>query len=179
MLEVRTERLRLLPLTTKQLGLFLASPRQLEQELGFPVSRDVVTEQIRRAIGMKLEKMAQADESAHIWHTYWLVVVAAEPFGAGLSGFKGLPDTNGEVEIGFGIDAAYQGKGYTTEAVRAMLDWAFQHPGCQSIVARDTKKWNLASLRILAKMGMTVYAETGDALSLRVEREEFRRVTAK
>ncbi len=179
MLEIRTERLQLMPLTAKQLSLYLDNPQSLERALGFPVSRDVLIERVRRVIEEKLEKMAQADEGTHVWHTYWLVIIAAGPFGAGLSGFKGIPDRNGEVEIGYAMDPAYQGRGYMTEAVRAMLDWAFQHPKCQSIIARDTKKSNLASLRILAKMGMTVYEQTGDALSLRVSREEFWRVGAR
>ena len=94
---------------------------------------------------MKLEKMARAQPTQRAWYTYWLLVVrafpsSAAPFGAGLIGFKGFPDANGEAEIGFGIDPACQGQGYTTEAARAMIAWAFQEPACQAVVARDTKK---------------------------------------
>ncbi|HLE29210.1 MAG TPA: GNAT family N-acetyltransferase [Anaerolineales bacterium] len=179
MLEIRTERLRLMPLTLKQLGLYLDRPQELQKELGFPVSRDVLTERVQRALSLKLEKMPQADEATHVWHTYWLIVVAADAYGAGLAGFEGPPDNTGEVEIGYGMDPAYQSRGYMTEAVHALLDWAFQNPGCKSVVARDTKKSNLASLHVLAKMGMTVYEEVGDALNLRVDREEFWRVVGR
>ena len=175
MCEIQTERLRLLALTVEQLSLYLAAPQQLEQKLGFPVSRRIVTDRVRRAIGMKLSKMALAEENDHPWITYWLVVVdslAGEgAFGAGLLGFKGCPDMNGEVEIGYGLDPDHQNRGHTTEAVRAMIAWAFQDSRCTSIIAPNTQRTNLASNRVLAKVGMRIYAETDDALFWRIDRE--------
>jgi [ribosomal protein S5]-alanine N-acetyltransferase len=174
MLTLHTERLDLFPLSPAQLELYLEQPAQLELELGFPVSRAIVTERVVRAIRMKLARMAYIEQARLAWYTYWLLAIRAAPFGAGLAGFKGFPDQNGEAEIGYGIDPGCQGQGYTTEAVRCLINWAFQEPACLSVVARDTKKWNAASLRILAKVGMQVYAETEDALWLRVERGDNR-----
>jgi ribosomal-protein-alanine N-acetyltransferase len=163
---------------TEQLSLYLAAPQQLEQKLGFPVSRRIVTDRVRRAIGMKLSRMALAKEKNHQWHTYWLIVVGSVagngPFGAGLVGFKGCPDSNGEVEIGYGIDPNYRNKGYTTEAVQAMIAWAFQEPQCMSVIAPNTQRINLASNRVLAKVGMRIYAETDDALFWRIDKENPR-----
>ncbi len=176
MCEIRTERQRLVALTEEQLSLYLAAPQELEQELGFPVSRRIVTDRVRGAIGKKLSKMALADETDHPWVTYWLVVIDSlagdGPFGAGLLGFKGCPDRNGEVEIGYGLDPDYQNKGHITEAVRAMIAWAFQDPQCTSVIAPNTQRVNLASNRVLAKVGMRVYAETDDALFWRIDRED-------
>jgi ribosomal-protein-alanine N-acetyltransferase len=174
--EVRTKRLALIPLTLRQLRLYLANPQQLEQELGFSISRPVLTERVRKAIEMKVSKMTQIEEKVHAWYTYWLVVIAREPFDAGLAGFKGYSNGDGKVEIGYGIDPSGQGKGYTTEAVRALMDWAFEEPDCKSIIAPDTKKWNVASNRILEKVGMHVYNETDDALFWRIDRVGLQRV---
>ncbi len=174
MLLLNTERLDLFPLSPAQLELYLEQPAQLEQELGFTVSRAIVTERVERAIRMKLAKMAHIEQARLAWYTYWLLVIRAAPFGAGLAGFKGFPDQNGDAEIGYGIDPGCQGQGYTTEAVRCLINWAFQEPACRSVVARDTKKWNVASHRVLAKVGMQVYEESEDALWLRVERGDNR-----
>jgi len=173
MFTLKTNRLELIPLSSAQLQRYLDSPDQLEQELNLHISRDVVTERVRRAIRMKIEKMAAADEKRFAWHTYWLIVIAESSFGAGLAGFKGLPDERGQVEIGYGIDPSCQGQGYITEAARALIRWAFEESACLSVVARDTKKWNTASLRVLTKVGMTVYEESEDAFCLRVERSAF------
>ena len=69
----------------------------------------------------------------------------------------------------YGTDPAYQNRGYTTEAVQALIAWAFDQPECTSIVA-DTQKSNLASVRILEKVGMNVYRETDDALYWRINK---------
>ncbi len=89
-------------------------------------------------------------------------------FGAGLAGFKGLPDAAGEVEIGYGIDPICQGHGYMTEAARALIEWAFQSPTCRAVIAPNTL--NPASNRVLEKVGMVVYEETGTARSWRIDK---------
>jgi RimJ/RimL family protein N-acetyltransferase len=119
---------------------------------------------------MKLAKMGDTEEAEHVWLTYWLIVVRKFHFGAGLVGFKGSPDQHGEVEIGYGIDPDYQGQGYMTEAVTTMMDWAFQDKACNSIVAIDVQKPNIASRRVLEKVGMTVYEESEGTLSYRIDR---------
>jgi len=171
MLEIRTRRLRLIALPLSQLRLYVAAPRQLERELGVSVSRGIINAPLRRAIDMKTSKMELAEDQEHPWYTYWLIVVADEPYGAGLAGFKGPPNDQGEVEIGYGIDPAYRSKGYMTEAVRALIGWAFQHPRCRSIVAPGTRRENIASNRVLEKVGMRVSGETDEALDWRLDKD--------
>jgi len=129
----------------------------LEAELDLSISRDVLTQRVRRAIRIKLKRMAGMDESQHPWQTYWLVIVSEDNFGAGLAGFKGVPNENGSTEIGYGIDPAYQNKGYTSEAVRALVEWAFQHPFCKVVTATTVE--NPASSRVLEKLGARLVAE--------------------
>jgi ribosomal-protein-alanine N-acetyltransferase len=171
---IQTDCLVLFPLTLAQLEHYLDEPERLEQDLGHPISRSIVTERLRRAIEMKLAKMRAAEQADLVWLTYWLLVVSHDQFGAGLIGFKGTPADGGEVEIGYGIDSAYQGQGYMTEAVRAMIDWAFRHQACRTVVAPGTLKDNIASNRVLAKVGMEVYEETDEALSWRIGRDAHR-----
>jgi RimJ/RimL family protein N-acetyltransferase len=135
------------------------------------ISAGMVTDPLRRAIKMKISKMKEVPEERHPWYTYWLIVPIEEPFGAGMAGFKGYPDGKGEVEIGYGIDPAYRGKGYMTEIVRAMIAWAFESPECTSVIAPDTMKSNPASNRVLEKSGMHVYEETAEAFSWRIDKE--------
>jgi [ribosomal protein S5]-alanine N-acetyltransferase len=170
MSKLKTERLSLIALNRHQLQAYLDDPAVLEKELGHPISRHIVTDRVRRAIGMKLAKMEAVEETRRDWLTYWLMVTADPPFGAGLVGFKGFPDGCGESEIGYGIDPDWQGRGLMTEAVRAMITWAFREPACRSVVALGVDKGNIASQKVLAKAGMTVYEETGETLNLRIFR---------
>ena len=169
-LEIQTERLLLLPLSLEQLESYLANPEPLEQGLGLKVSREVVTDRLQRAIAIKLAKMRRAAPAEHAWYTYWLIVITASRFGAGLAGFKGLPDAQGQVEIGYGIDPACRNQGYMTEAVKGLIAWAFQDARCQAVIAPDTKRWNVASQHVLEKVGMRVFGETQEALDWRIDK---------
>jgi GNAT superfamily N-acetyltransferase len=161
--ELNAGRLKLIALTPEQLRLCLDDPARLEKELGVALSPDLVSEAVRRASRIKLDKMSVVPAEAHPWYTYWLLVITAEDLGAGLLGFKGEPNGEGEVEIGYGIDPAHRSRGYTTEAVRALIAWALAHPNCRSVVA-GTRKGNGASGRVLAKVGMRVDRETEDTV---------------
>lgn len=178
MLEIQTERLRLIALTQEQLVLALEHPGQLSQSLGFPLATSVITPVVQRALSLKLVKMAGVEDDQYPWYTYWLVTITTgpQPVGVGLMGFKGAPgaqgkfDGVGEVEIGYGIAPEFGRRGYTTEAARALIDWALAHAECRSVIAAEVLKTNSASIRVLEKVGMTLYAETDDALFYRIDR---------
>ena len=85
-------------------------------------------------------------------------------------GFKGIPDHSGESEIGYGISPVFRGNGYMTEAVQALTAWAFGHEQCRAVVALDVLRTNIASQRVLEKVGMHVYHETADTLDWRIEK---------
>jgi GNAT superfamily N-acetyltransferase len=167
---IYTQRLTLIALTPAQLRHVLDDPAALERDLNLMLARSVLTDVARRAIGMKLVKLTQADLTVHDWYTYWLIVVNEDRCGAGLAGFKGVPDAAGEVEIGYGIAPEAQGRGYMSEAVAALIAWAFAAPDCQSVIAPGVLRTNPASSRVLQKAGMHVYAETSESISWRINR---------
>jgi len=148
---ISTSRLELIPLTQQQLEMCLSNLSAFENQTGSAVTRDFITERVQRAIRMKVEKMREMDVSQHIWLTYWLIVIKDKNIGVGMLGFKGYPNADGSTEIGYGISPRYQNKGYMTEAVKALTDWAFTHPFCKTITA--TRVESPASKRLLEKLG--------------------------
>jgi ribosomal-protein-alanine N-acetyltransferase len=162
---IDTPRLYLLALKREQLYLYLHNPSALEEDLEIRLSRDILTEPVIRALEKKIEKMSTVNVREHPWYTYWLVVPKDKPFGVGLAGFKGVPNEYNSTEIGYGIDPAYQNQGYMTEAVKALVDWAFQYPFCycQSITATEVK--NPASRHLLEKLGGNLLFESEDSTS--------------
>ena len=165
-----TPKLKLLSLTPSQLAMYLDREHDFNSQVG-PTSRVILTGDLRRAISMKLERMAANTAEDLLWITYWLILVPPDDFGAGLIGFKGAPDKNGQVEIGFGIDRDFQKRGYMTEAVKGMIHWAFSDSRCNRIVAPDTLRSNIGSNRVLQKVGMVVYESKPDALSWCLDRD--------
>jgi len=154
---IQTERLLLLSLSHSQLERYLTDLSNLERDLELTLSLEILTDRVRSAIQNKLTKMDKLGEPFHIWVTYWLVIIRAEKFGAGLAGFKGVPDTQGVTEIGYGIDSSYQNNGYMTEAVRVLVDWALEQPACKTVTAINVE--NPASRRLLEKLGAHLVAE--------------------
>lgn len=136
-------------------------------------SRIILTEILERAIRVKLEKMAGIPPLDQPWITYWLMKLKENQFGIGMLGFKGVPDYRGQIEIGYGIDPAYQNQGYTSEAAARIIRWAFEDPRCQRIIAPGTSKYNPASNRILEKLGFMIYQKTEDSFSWALDRRDY------
>lgn len=149
---IETERLILLALSIDQLEIYGTDMEVLGRQLEIPMMGNTRQIKVVHAIDLMLEKMCSAPLSDHPWLTYWLIIPKAEPAGVGLIGFRGPPDEHGEVVIGYGIDPFYQNRGYMTEAVKALVEWAFQYPACKTIVA-EVVKTNIPSIRVLEKVG--------------------------
>ena len=157
---LRTHRLDLLPLTTEQLKTLLENPPFLGKII---IAQNIIDANVIRAIGMKLEKMKTLPSKGHLWQTYWLLIIRAEGIGAGLLGFKSPPNERKQAEIGYGIAASYQNKGYMTEAVHALINWAFENPLCEGITATAVK--TPASNRLLEKLGAQIIDQNEEGTS--------------
>jgi RimJ/RimL family protein N-acetyltransferase len=90
----------------------------------------------------------------------WLGAAVVER-GSGVmvgdAGLHWLSERDRTAEIGFIFDPRHQGKGYATEAARALLEWAFAVAGLHRVIGR-TEARNGASSRVLEKLGMRLEA---------------------
>jgi RimJ/RimL family protein N-acetyltransferase len=111
-------------------------------------------EHSQRAFLAWLEQARPDDAGWSLWFC-----IAREPRAlVGCVGFKGSPrDTL--VEIGYSMLEAHQRNGYCTEAVRALLGWAFGHPEVKTVVAH-TLTGLTPSIRVMEKCGF-VFAGDG------------------
>ncbi|MBR5244292.1 MAG: GNAT family N-acetyltransferase [Thermoguttaceae bacterium] len=72
------------------------------------------------------------------------------------------------VEIGYGVDEAFRGRGMATEAVGALVDWGREREGVGAFLA-ETLTANLPSRRVLEKCGFQRCGESDDAFFWRVD----------
>ena len=68
-------------------------------------------------------------------------------------GFHAPPDRSGTVTVGYGLAPPARGRGYATEALRGIIDWALEQPEVRRVEA-DTSHGNLASRRVMERAGM-------------------------
>lgn len=78
----------------------------------------------------------------------------------GQCGYKG-PPVGGVVEIAYAVEAAHQGKGYATEAARALTNYALG-TGQVTLVCAHTLPEPNASTRVLTKCGFRKVGEVVD-----------------
>ena len=95
-----------------------------------------------------------------LWYTAWGIYQNDSGDWVGDLCFKGLPE-NGHPEIGYGIEPEFWNQGYTTEAVRAACQWAFQQPGVSAVEA-ETAPDNAASQAVLRKVGFLPTGTLGE-----------------
>ena len=107
------------------------------------------------------------------WTHGFILVERATGAGVGSCGFKGPPDADGVVEIAYGLEPAYWGRGYASEAVRVLSRYALG-AGVARCVRAHTRPDNAASTRVLDACGFSCLGEVLDPEDGRVSRWEYR-----
>ena len=93
------------------------------------------------------------------WYAIWMIELK-DGTHIGELCFKGL-SADGIAEIGYGISEEYRNNGYATEAVKAVLDWAFAHQEVIAVEA-ETDPNNTASKRVLEKCEFALNGVIGE-----------------
>jgi [ribosomal protein S5]-alanine N-acetyltransferase len=150
-----TERLWLLPLT-RRLMLDRLTHNDFRTMVGTPEPREVHVGpdwpgDALPAFPVWAASMRSDDDT--MTGTY-MVVARDTAEAVGMVGVKGGPDTNGAQEIGYGMNPDACGRGYATEAVRALVVHLLASNGIRAVTAY-TATGNLASQRVLEKLGFT------------------------
>jgi RimJ/RimL family protein N-acetyltransferase len=151
---IQTERLILQPLTYDQLVKYSAADGSLEKELRLSESPRAVSPELREALEQTiLPNVADASKN-YLYSTLWTAISSKDKMMVGDVCFKGEPNADGEIEIGYGTYDEFQGKGFMTEIVGGMIEWARNQFLVRAVKA-STEKANVASFKLLQKNGFT------------------------
>ena len=146
------------PLVTERLLLRRSRPEDAEAISGYRRDPDVHRfqgwertdpEGVRRAI----EEMAdRAPGEPGGWVQFSVVDRSSKQLigDVGISRSEGEPDV---MKIGYTMAPGFQGRGYATEAVRALIDYVFDMLGAHTVHAYASAE-NVASHRVAEKAGM-------------------------
>jgi RimJ/RimL family protein N-acetyltransferase len=81
----------------------------------------------------------------------------------GSIGFHGPPDAQGRLEVGYSVDPPFRRRGYASESVKALFDWAHREHGITRFVASISPD-NEPSLRLTAAYGFRRVGEQIDEI---------------
>ena len=96
----------------------------------------------------------------------WFVrfIVLKEPMIViGSTSFHGIPDENGMMEIGLGIEEAYRNQGYAKEALLGMWRWVCGEPGVK-VLRYTVSPENIPSVKIIEGYGFEYLGQQIDEI---------------
>lgn len=105
------------------------------------------------------ERLAGDGPTDAPWVTYLFLLHEPRTL-VGWGGFKG-PPTDGEVELGYSVAPAFEGRGIATTAVLHLLSKAADHPEVAAVTAHTLAEPG-ASPRVLERTGFTRQAMPDD-----------------
>nr|BBH87406.1 N-acetyltransferase [Thermosporothrix sp. COM3] len=162
---LQTARLQFVPYSLELKKATLSDREQVERALGVRVPAHWPEPDFREALPFFIGLMEQ-DASGAIWDG--IIIHTADQQVIGDMGFKGGPDEQGQIEIGYSILPEYRQRGYATEMAQALMDWAFRHLDITAIVAECLHD-NYASIKVLEKLGMQRQSADGELLKWKRE----------
>ncbi len=153
-----TERLVLFPYTQENLALFNSDLPRFEEEYGV-VYRGEELDHLLTGFLKKLEDEIAADPENYLFFTEFLIVLKESGHVIGSIDFKYIPK-DGVTELGYGMNPAYEGHGYMSEALAAFLAFG-KSLGIRKVLA-DTLPDNIRSQRVLQRCGFRFLKEDGN-----------------
>lgn len=155
---IESDRLVLFPYTAEDLALFNTDLAGFEQKFGV-IYRGEELDQLLTGFLKKLESEISADPDNYLFFTEFLIVLKENSHIIGSIDYKYVPKS-GVTEVGYGLNPAWSGHGYMTEALNAFLEFG-KKLGIRTVRA-DTLKDNVRSQNVLKRCGFRFLKEDGD-----------------
>ena len=165
---LETERLLIRPLSYNQLREYTELNNRLEQSLGLNSFTRTLPEELKEALEQVILPQVAASDNP-LYATLWTIIDKERKLMVGDLCFKGAPNAQGEVEIGYGTYYSFQGRGFMTEAIGAIAQWALKQPEVRAILA-ETDVNNISSHRTLSKNSFIVYKKVENMIWWRLDK---------
>ncbi len=151
---LETPHLTLRPTTAEQIRALIDHPERFEAVVGLPAGDGLHGYYTSDAVSPTWLAALRNAAGADPWQGGFFVIHRAQHCVIGAGGFKGPPDSEGMVEIGYGIVPAFEGRGFATEVARALVDYA-RASGRVRLTRAHTMPVENASTHVLRKCGFT------------------------
>ena len=155
---IETPRLVLFPYTAENLALFNSDLPAFEAYYGVAYRGEELDYLLRDYL-KKLEREIAEDPENYLYFTEFLIVCRDNDRVIGSIDYKYVP-RDGVTEVGYGLNPAWEGHGYMTEALEAFLRLG-KALGVQTVRA-DTLPDNIRSQNVLRRCGFSFLRSDGN-----------------
>ncbi|MFD1018046.1 GNAT family N-acetyltransferase [Thalassobacillus hwangdonensis] len=144
-MDLETPRLQIKAIDLETAQVLMKNALAFYYKYQLPWSEDWPHDGLRALLPLYAEQV-EADETS-VGFGPWFIIDKHHQRIIGDIGFKGRPDQEGAVEIGYCIVPEERGAGYASEAVEYIVQWAFQN-GAKSVQAQCDRE-NIPSQKVL------------------------------
>ena len=167
---IETERLYVVAQTKEMAIASFTDKKQFAELLGAEVPAEWPHAMLADAEPFFVDMLTKDPDSVGWWGWYMVLKSSPKKIIGGL-GFLGRPSDTGTVVSGYSILTEFDGNGYTTEALKTLIAWAFKHNNVTSVAA-ETYPGNTASIRVMEKCGMVFIGNGSEEGTIRYERRK-------
>lgn len=152
------DRIRLLPHSPEHLLALIEGGDVYERRFQIKLAEGVRDFLVGPEVSLEFLQRLRSQPEPDPWRDGFAVLHLADNLVIGLCSFVGPPDREGMVEIAYGIAPAFAGRGFASEAARALIARARADGEVRTIRAHTLPEAN-ASTRVLTKSGFTFVGE--------------------
>ncbi|MGL5011640.1 MAG: GNAT family N-acetyltransferase [Paracoccaceae bacterium] len=142
----------LLPMALALLDAEDEGPAAFAAALGYPAPADWPPAFHTPATRSMFRRLIAGQPAGSVFISYY---ITADGTPIGTCGFKGPPDTQGMVEIGYAVVPSHQRQGHASTAIRQLLALAFADPRVTCVTAQTIPSLT-ASQRTVITCGFTL-----------------------
>ncbi len=166
---IETKRLIIKPLSKQDMSNYILEDFSLESALALEHRPRAVNEHVREVIINKIIPKLTGNTNDDIYFTFWTIINKENNMMVGDACFKGRPNKNGEVELGYGTYPGFQRNGFMSEAIAEIANWAMEQDKVSAVIA-ETDPNNIASHKVLIKNDFIIEKQTKDSLYWRLDK---------
>lgn len=150
-IEISSQRIRMVALDRELAELQLNDRKRFFAQLGVEAEPSWSPELMDAPAMESTRDQLAAHPGDAGWYS-WVFISPIMNRLLGVGGFKGAPDAEGQVEIDYSMLISYRERGLATEAVNALMGWAYGHDAVKRVIACTRGERNPAQ-RVLEKAG--------------------------
>ncbi|WP_173916586.1 GNAT family N-acetyltransferase [Halobacillus sp. Marseille-Q1614] len=149
-MDFSSARIKYLPITLDLAQMIMKNPLAFYYKYQLPWNRQWPHDGLKAMLPFYVE--ALEENESQLGFGPWIMIEEEAGQIIGDIGFKGRPDEEGRIEIGYHVAENQRNKGFATEAVQALCTWAFHNPVVKRVEAQCDKD-NIQSQKVLINNG--------------------------